>query len=225
MSTEEQRLALELRFHADGSAHHCANLFNSLVAFDPRMKPTHVEKTEHFHLDEPELWTPEMAGELAAKCAGTDRFSWTVLNPGSRCAMTFERRRGELAISEAMPQPTVALPLLMRDLSEALQGEPSLRLAMLFDLFSTEDAEVMSEGLHGLKHVPPILYLDGRAVERAGGRARLLRTPCEVEEIRDGLLLIVRSTLWDPETPEQAQQRQAVAEFLGVSQASPLVFE
>lgn len=224
MTAEEQKLAVELRFRPHPSAAAWSGLFASLLAWEPRLRPTHVEKSEHYHLDEPEPWTPEMAAELAARCAGEDRFAWTLLNPGEGCAMTFDRRSVEVAVSLALPRPA-SPPTFFPTLLEALREGIRPSLAMLFDLYSRQDAEVMSQGLRGLKTVPPILYLDAWAVERAGGRARLRNAPCEVLETPDGgLLLVTRASLWEPPTAAEAERQRAVQQHLGASEEHPLVF-
>jgi|SRR2546423_11501707 len=225
MMTEEQKLGLELRFRPKNSAAVWSGLFASLLAWEPRLQPTHVEKPSHRYLQEPEPWTPEMVAELADKCAGKERFVWTLLGVDEGFAMSFERRLVEVAVSIAMPRPSAPLPSFFLTLLDALQGSIQPSLAMLFDLYSNQDAKAVWQGLRSLGDVPPILYLDEWAVERAGGRERLHNAPCEVLDMPDGgLLLIIRLSLWDAPTAADIERKQAVEQHLGVSKERPLLF-
>jgi hypothetical protein len=226
MTPEKQRLAVELRFRIDASPSVWSNLLASLVSWEPRLRPTHVEKFSDLDSYGPEALKPETVAELAGRCVAEEYFIWGLTNVNERYfGMTFVRRPGEVAVSIAMPRPAIPLHTFLSTLLDALRGSVRPSLAMLFNLLSKQDAEVMSQGLSGLKDVPPILYLDDWAVVRAGGRDHLRNAPCEVLDMPGGgLLLITRPSLWDEPTAADLERKRAVQQHLGLSEDHPLVF-
>jgi hypothetical protein len=138
-----------------------------------------------------------------------------------RLAPTTYERRTDLDAPGPEPWSDALWPEVARRLAVDESWTPAM--AMLFDRDS-DDAEFLMQGLRRLVAIPPVLYLDARAVERAGGAIRLRAVPCTVFEPSPGALLIVaQESPWSPPSPEDSDRRDAVRKYLGISEASPLV--
>jgi hypothetical protein len=218
-------LGVELRFRANPDPGAWAKLLEAILAWEPRLRPTHVERRDAPDAPEPVPWTPQLADELARRCAGGRRPAWVLTNERQEVgALVVARQRPEVEVDVTLPAPPSELPAYLAGLLRACrQAGMPVPLALLFDAWLDDQPDYLRFGTWKLEAVPPLLYLDERVVERAGGRGRVLAAPCPVVEMEHGgLLLSVRVPPWGPPSPTHRDRTAAVERHLGVGRDRPL---
>lgn len=226
MTAGERVLGIELRFWPDPlPEERWSGVLASVVAWEPRLHPTHVDRLSDLDAEEPEPWLESYWEELARRCASEERFAWLLSKADhERVAMSVARRGAGVEMSLAVPSPPGDLRSYFLGLLEALKGAAPLAMAALFARGS-DDAEIMLQGLRGLKDLPPWLYLDTRAIGRIAGVDQLRNSPCEVLDAPGGLLLVIRSSPWGAPSREEKEKVGAVKRYIGVSAWRPLVLD
>jgi hypothetical protein len=224
MTDEKRVLGIELRFWPDPlPEERWAGALASVLGWEPRLQPTHVDRLTDLDAQEPEPWLDSYWKELARKCASEERFAWLLSRADAeRIGMSVARRGAGVEMSLAVPRPPRDLRSYFLGLLEALKGVAPLAIAALFARDS-DDEEIMSQGLRGIKDLPPWLYLDARALKRIGGITRLQDAPCEVVDASGGLLLVSRSSPWGEPSLEEKERVKASKRYLGIRAARPLV--
>ena len=224
MTAGNNILGIELRFWPSGSMEVWKQTFSAVFTWNPLLHPTHVDRLSDVDAEQPEPWSDALLAEMIRRCAEGQQFSWMLFSEKNEdIGITVARRQHEVEMSMAVPRPTEDLPNYFFGLLDALKGGASIGLGMLFDRES-EDAECMMQGLRGVKDISPLLYLDSRALERAGGISRLRNAPCKVIDAPSGgLLLVIRTLVWVAPSDDDKAQIRAVKEFLGISPSRPLI--
>jgi hypothetical protein len=224
VTAAERVLGVDLRFWPDPLA--CERWESALAAvlgWEPRLQPTHVDRLSDTDAEEPEPWLDSYWEVLARKCASEERFAWLLSRvDAERIGMSVARRGAGVEMSLAVPRPPRDLRSYFLALLEALRGVAPPAIVALFARGS-DDAEVMLQGLRGLKDLPPWLYLDARALLRIGGVTRLRDAPCEVVDAPGGLLLVSRSSPWGAPSTQERERVEASKRYMGMSAAHPLV--
>lgn len=224
MIAAERVLGIELRFWPDPlPTERWSAVLTSVLAWEPRLQPTHVDRLSDLEAQEPEPWLESYWEELARKCAAEERFAWLLSRADhERIAMLVACQGVGIETSLAVPQPPRDLRSYFLRLLEALKGAAPLAIAALFSRDS-DDVEVMSQGLRGLKDLSPWLYLDMRAIERIGGVDWIRGASCEVIDTPGGLLLVSRPSPWGAPSGEERKKVEEVKRYLGMSELRPLV--
>jgi hypothetical protein len=224
MAKKRQLLGIELRFRPYPAAQTWKQTLNALLAWEPQLRPTFVDKLSDPNAEEPEPWSEALADDLAHRCATEAFTSWLLFREDDEeIRLAVSRREVEVQFSLVAPRPAKDPVQYLFELLKGLSTGARPALGMLFDAES-DDAEVIMQGLRGLRTVPPLLYVDLQASNYIGGVARLRNAPCEtLDAPGGGVLLVIRRSLWRQPSPEEQARIEAVAKYLGISDANPLV--
>jgi hypothetical protein len=213
-------LQMDLHFRHNADLSVWARLLEAIFGWDPRLRPTHVERlSDPDASGKPEPWTEERAAELARRCAGERRPAWRLFSDRQEgAALAVSREKFGVEISLIIPPPARELPShLEESLRISRQAGAPAGLVLLLDRGWKGRPDYLVFGTWKVEAVPPLLYLDRQAVGRAGGRARVLAAPCPVVEMEHGgLLLAVRVPPWGPPSQAHRDRTAAVERHLGV---------
>jgi hypothetical protein len=204
-----------LRFRLGEPAARWAHLLDAVVAWDPALRPTQVERLSELEVDELRPWSDALAGELAARLADGPRLAWLLTAGDRRRSLQVRRLVDEVqlvVIEPIAPSPAARFASLV----DAIAGSDAPAVALGFGHDAERETDAVLDGLAATATLPPLLYLDGKATAHLGGLARLQAAPCDVRTVAGGVLLVVRETLCaDPDDDEQARY-EAVRAFLGM---------
>jgi hypothetical protein len=179
---------------------------------------------------EAEPWSTGRAPELARRLANENNLAWMLSREDDEVAgITMRRKEDEVEMSIRLPwqsqKPLTGsgVPDELLRLLHALESSVCPALGMAYDA-NSPDAEMIMQGIHGLKGIPPCLYLDARSAACAGGIERLRRAPCETRNAPcGGILLVIRPLPWGPPSPEEQNLIIAVRNYLGITPDKPFV--
>lgn len=223
MAAQRRILGIELRFRLSAALEVWETTLSTLFTWESRLQPTHVNRLTDLDVDEPQLWSNDLARELARRCANGQRFSWVLLREDDRgSTVMVSRWPSEVKISVGLPEPTSDSVALLLGLLNAFQNVYRPALVMLHDL-GDDEGEFRREGLVGLSDLPSILYIDLDAVVLMGGKARVLAAPCETLETPDGgVLLICREMFWGPLSDADQANLAELRHYFGITPETPL---
>jgi hypothetical protein len=169
--------------------------------------------------DDPRPWCDEDLGRLAALLGGAQESSWQ-LSGQARGSIYALRGRVQCRLTLTLDAPGWAASAELAGAVEVLQASVPPALGMAFDPGSA-DGELVMSGLHALPALAPVAYFDAICLQRLGGAGHVADAPCPVQRLADGLALEVRAVdCHDPGDPCMARAT-AVADYLGISAATP----
>ena len=216
-------LGIELRFLHNTFSELWVQTLNTIFVWDPSLLPTHIDRLSDIDAKEAEPWSRSLIEEIAQRCATKQRFAWMLFREDEgEIGMSIALREDEVEMSMGLKRPTIDLVDYFQNLLIALEGKISPMLGMLFDR-NSPNAELVMQGLRGLKDVPPLLYLDAQAIEIAGGIDWLRTSPCEKIDMPGSGLLLVTRLPWGNPSPEERRNIKALKQFLGIANSNPLV--
>ncbi len=229
-NVEQLVLGIELRFRAGPLPQVWKGVLQAVLAWAPELQPTHVDRLSDMDALEAEPWSVGRISELANRLTNEINLAWMLFRADDEVAGVAMRRKGdEVEMSIRLPwhsKEQLTSSYLHDEflrLLRALESSVCPALGMAYDAHSS-DAELIMQGLRGLKDIPPLLYLDAGSAARAGGIERLRRAPCETLDAPcGGILLVIRPLPWGPPTQEEQQPINAVRVYLGVTTGKPLV--
>jgi len=218
-------LGIELRFRSGPPPETWLRVLQRILEWNPQLQPTTLYRNSDPQAEEPEPWTESLAPQVAQGLAGSKSFSWMLFrHDNEEQRLTLRRQGDEISASIALPWSGGDPQSSLLDLIERLQDIVPVALGMLFDAYSPE-AEVILQGLGGLRDLPALLYLDSAAAAALGEPERLRRAPCPVIDAPgNGVLLVIRENPWGNPTPEQRARTRSVAIYLGITPGNPLKF-
>jgi len=217
-------LCIGLRFRPGSDPEQWARTLRGLLEWEPALTPATVQRRGEPAAADDEPWSDELWAELARRCATLQSWSWGLENragSGTSLDVGIGQHQGETLIGMDRPQGDLAQRFV--ELLDAVRGGAEPAMGFLYDCAAHDHAEFVFEGLHRLTGVPPLLYLDARALAHVGGRSGLAQAPCRrIETTGGGLLLVVT----DPWQSTAADRRRAaeVARLLGISAGSAVSF-
>ncbi len=223
MSAEDRLLRVELRYRLGLPAADWRRVLDALLAWEPSLRPQRLDRLSDPASLEQEDWNDAFWAELAHRLAGDGEVSWLLSRlDDERVGMMASRTPAEVELSVGV-RPDALGPRRQIESLLAVLAQVSLPALAMACAGGTPDAEVVLQGLRGLKQAPPLLYLDRRAAALAGGYDRLLAAPCEAAAVPGGVLLVVRPAFWWPPAAGDAALGDAVARYLGLTPDHPLV--
>jgi len=213
---------MELRFFANSDPMTWDQLLEAIFDWLPGLRPVAA-----LRLADPDQithpWSEVLRTIVTQACATPSKEAW-LLTPqtGPRQAITIDVRRSEVRLSLLLPrreEGVVETTLLLIDRLHPILTPATL---MVFDPDDPDDNELVLQGLSGLHHIPPILFLNEQVLEAIGGEAHLRESPCGLEEAPGGWLLVVRPDPWRRPNDLERLLHAAVERHLGVGTAPPL---
>ncbi len=221
-----ETLCVGLRFRPDPDPAAWRRTFDALVAWDGALAPTNVHRRDDPEASPDEPWSDALWPQLARRAARDRWWSWG-LERREGAGTSIDVGRGELEheVDVALNRPAAGdVAARVGDLLAEIRdrGGVAPALALVYDC-DGPDAELAMQGLRGLSEVPPLLYLDARAVERAGGRHRVVGAPARVIEVPGGGLILVTRDPWAPPSGQAAAAVRAARAWLGIGDDEPLV--
>jgi hypothetical protein len=126
MIAAERVLGIDLRFWPDPlPVELWASVLISVLAWEPRLQPTHFARLSDLDAQEPEPWLDSYWEELARKCASEERFAWLLSRADQeRVAMSVARRGAGVEMSLAVPSPPGDLRSYLREVAPLVLTEP-----------------------------------------------------------------------------------------------------
>ena len=171
-------LGIELRLRSVPSAADWRRGYDQILAWQPGLHPSLLYRNSDSQAVDPEPWREDLIPSLADGLAELSYFSWMLYRPDIEDQrLTFRRMGDEIGVSIAFPWGGDDLPVAFINLIDRLQACIPPSLGMLFDA-NTEDAEVIQQGLSGLKNLPALLYVNAVNIHVLGGIDHLRRAPC-----------------------------------------------
>ena len=229
-TVEQPLLGIELRFRAGPPPQAWEGVLQATLAWAPQLQPTHVDRLSDMDALEAEPWSTGRVSELARRLANESNLAWMLFQADTEVAgITMRRKEDEVEMSIRLPwqseKPSASSGVrdeLLR-LLHALESSVCPALGMAYDA-NSPDAEMIMQGMRGLKDIPPLLYLDAGSAACAGGIERLRRAPCETLDAPcGGILLVIRPLPWGPPSPEEQNVIIAVKNYLEITPDKPLV--
>ncbi len=201
---------LSLRFRPGAAA--WAEVWKALAEQSDALEPTHVVRVSEPASTAATRWTEALAEELERSLSAGQPVDWSLSprEPNASIRVRFMRRQVFVDIQLRWDVPSASA--LLRSWIAAMPV--ALGPAMAFAFGRMRDEHQSQDGLDGLTDVPPVLYLDGRAVDVVG-RVRLEAAPCRIEPLRGGLLLVCEDDLRLSTSNEAYALRRAMAAHLG----------
>ena len=188
--------------------------------WQPRLRPVLAHPLVPTEGDDPRPWTEQDLERLADLLAATDEGSWQLTGQQGSMYALRGRVRCRLTLTFGLAEEPASVALA-EAVDHSLHHCPAL--AMAFDPAS-DDGELVMDGLHGLRRLAPAVFLDADAVQRLGGEKWVMSAPCPVREAAGGLLLEVRPLGCHELSDPCMARAHEVADHLGVSAATPLIF-
>lgn len=220
----QDALCIALRFRPEFSSEQWARTLAGLLAWEPALRPTHVHRRDDSEALPLETWADDLWPELAHRLAEKPSWSWGLEHrDGSSTSLDIGRGLHQNDALIAVDRPGEDVVEYFLKLLDAVRGGAEPALAMLYDC-SSEDAEFVLQGLHRLEGVPPVLYLDERALQRVGGKQHVLRADGRIVEAPHGGLIIQVRDPWRPPTRHQEQTAAQVGRVLGIGPTGPVSF-
>lgn len=213
-------LCIELRFRLEFSAEQWGRTLRAIVAWEPLLAPTHVHRRDDPSASPRERWSESLQPELEHRLARRMSWSWALEHlDGAETSLELGCGLHQADVRIALDRPADDPAERLLSLVVAVAGGAEPALGWAYDCFGS-DAELAVQGLQRLVDLPPVLYLDARAVERVGGRDRVHGAPCRVLDAPGGgAVLHVR----DPYSPPTDRDR-SIRDLLGIGPANPLTF-
>jgi hypothetical protein len=219
--TSPSFLGIELRFRVDPRVVPWAHTIAGVLAWEPELAPTHLDRLSSADADGPEPWSDALWPELAHRCASVPGTAWTLSQERGRRSMTWVHRRLQVECSLAVPRPRGAAVKHLVALLAALESGVPPALAMAFD-GDSRDVGLMTQGLHAVDELAPLVFLDRLTMERLVGPREGRVAPCEVVELEAGTVLVLRPDPFARRTREDARRAREVRRWLGIAPRAPL---
>src|SRR5512139_3628560 len=206
----ESRLRITLEFITASSEQYRA-LFAAIVAWSPQFAPRRLDRmTDDDAPDEAEPWSDARWVDVAAVAAGTKWRSWSLL--GDDAGIAVSRHVATTSIELVLAPPSTDPFELVVDLIGRLPLVPALAFAV--DQESKQDGALVGQGLHELRDVPPVFFLDAARLAAIGGRGVLAGAE-ETRELAGGVAVRVRPVIGNA-SAEAKKRTKMLASTLGL---------
>lgn len=214
MSDSGPWLQTELHFRRGESSKVWERLIEATFAWDPRFRPSHVERLSDLGGEELVDWTPGVRSALAQRLANGPRVTWVLSGNQSLHSLQIRGYEDEVGIGLTQPKPEGSLVDHLHRILGAFEGGLTPAFATMYNPDTAEPGSGTNT-LSRVRRVDPIMYFDNRAADGAGGLTRLRKAPCRVIESANGLILVTREGSVDEPTESDNVSRDKVAAFLG----------
>jgi hypothetical protein len=212
-------LCIGLRFRPQFSSEEWARTLRALVEWEPALAPTHVHRRDDPNAIPREPWSDSFWPELVRRAAGDRPFSWGLEHLDEvKTSLDVGRGLHQNDVTIALDPPDGDLGARFVELLEAIRGGAEPALGFMYEC-GGPDAELAMQGRQRLVDVPPLLYLDAAALQRAGGADDL---PCRRRQVGGGGAVLDVRDPWRRPTEQERECVRAVERLLGVLGGSPV---